>query len=517
MMLSSAGMDPAGVSSPRTIRPASLPSVTDPVLSSFLRFIRRAWRLGEPTSPIPVYWLVVASMLGTQLRRTIHDVDIFWQLKLGEITLSHGLPPTEPFLAGRENEPLAVVAWLGQAVFAAVRSVGGWDFLRLFDAVIWLGGLAVVGWSFTRQGWNQWVIAVGLWVGWFAAHSFASIRPQTFAVFCFGILVVLVRSGLSTRAKLILGSILFVLWQNLHPSVAVAAVYLAVAAAGEWGRFIRAGGEQPDLARLLLTPIAAAATLATPAGISIFHISNENRDRCVWDELAITEWLPLWEFFPKVGRAQATPMLAATAVLLLVRGRRVRVTDLMPVVALTVMTILTFRFVLFWGVVAIPVWVQGLSPAHGPVAYPTVSSERQVLRRAIVAVGFLLALIPLVILPRNFADYYPLAGVAALKAEHVRGPVYCSYLWGGIVTDFGYPDWHPTHDGRYYLFTREELSHHFAAGRGEVPLSELERQFRPVAYFLLPGRDDYLALRLRGDPAWREVHADQNCFVFVRR
>lgn len=488
------------------------------VASCLFRLVRRAWQLGEPASPVPVFWLAAACMLGGQLHRTIHDVDIFWQLKLGEITLDRGLPRTEPFLAGQEQDSLAAVAWLGQVVFAAVRRAGGWDLLRLFDAVVWLGGYAVVGWSLARRGWNPWAVAIGLWVGWFAAVPFASIRPQTFAVFSFGLLVVLTRSGLPPRTRVGLGTLLLVLWQNLHPSAAVGAVYLAAAAAGEWGWYVLAGGRRPDLARLLLAPVAAAATLATPAGLDIYRISAENRDRCVWEELEITEWLPMWPLSLAVGRDQAAPLVAATAVVVLARGwRRVRAADLVSAVVLTAMTLVTFRFVLFWGMAVIPVWVQCLSPAAEPAEPEPLPPTRRRLRQCLVAAGFLLALLPLVVLPLNFAEHFPFAGVAALKAERVRGPVYCNYFWGGFITDFGYPDWHPTHDGRYYLFTRGQLARHFAAGRGEVSVAELEQEYHPVAFFLRPGADDGLAARLDRHPGWRKVHADGSCVVFVRR
>jgi hypothetical protein len=451
-------------------------------------------------------------MLAGQLQRTIHDVDIFWQLKLGELTLAGGLPRTEPFLAGRDHEPLAVVAWLGQVVFAAVRLVGGWDLLRLFDAALWLGGFAVVGASVARRVTNQWVVVIGLWVGWFAAVGFASIRPQTFAVFGFGLLVVLVRSGLPDRSKVALGAVLLLLWQNLHPSALVGGAYLGAAAAGEWALYLFGRGMRPGLARLVLVPIAAAVTVATPAGSDIYRISAENRDRCVWEELRITEWLPLWEFFPQVGRDQASPMVLATVVLMAVRGRRSRAVDLLPAAALTLMTLLTFRFVLFWGISIIPVWAQCL----GRESPPAVTTVWRV-RRVVAAAGFLVALLPLLVWPLNFDGVFPFKGVAALKAENVRGAVYTSYFWGGIVTDSGYPDWHPTHDGRYYVFSRDELAYHFAAGRGEVPLAELVERFHPVAFFLFPGRDDGLAARLKASPEWRPVYEDdRRGYVFVR-
>src|SRR4051794_4042888 len=71
------------------------------------------------------------------LLRPVYDVDIFWQLNLAELILAtRGRVPTEPFAATPLGEPLPPLAWLGQAVYAAVRSVGGWPVLRAFDALL---------------------------------------------------------------------------------------------------------------------------------------------------------------------------------------------------------------------------------------------------------------------------------------------------------------------------------------------------------------------------------------------
>jgi hypothetical protein len=178
-----------------------------------------------------------------------------------------------------------------------------------------------------------------------------------------------------------------------------------------------------------------------------------------------------------------------------------------------VLTALTFRFVLFFGIAVIPVLVQCLTDECDPDPAP----PRRKVRLAVAGAALLLGLLPLRIWPLNFADNFPFAAAAALKAEHVRGPIYCTYLWGGMVTDWGHPNWKPTHDGRYYLFEQHEIAAHLAAGRGEVTVEELERQFHPVAFFLRPGEADGLIDRIRGSPGWRLVYADDYGAVFVRR
>src|SRR4051794_29600146 len=97
----------------------------------------RLWSLGAASCPLPVLAVACAWMLCIQLNRELTDVDIFWQVKLGEITLKHGLPANEPFLAGKEHQPLASIAWLGQVVYAVFKLIGGWPLLRLFDAIVW--------------------------------------------------------------------------------------------------------------------------------------------------------------------------------------------------------------------------------------------------------------------------------------------------------------------------------------------------------------------------------------------
>ena len=260
------------------------------------------WEFGDPEALIPLFWVIVAVLLGCQMLRPVHDVDIFWQLRLGELTLDQGLPAHEPFVVGHLDEPLAVVGWLGQGVFALVRRIGGWPLLRLFDTAMWLGGFVVVAWHAGRRAGNWLPATAALATGWFAAIAFASIRPQSFAVISFGLLVVLVRSSWPTWRKVLLGSVLLAVWQNLHPSVSVAAIYLAAAAAGEWGEWLFGGGPRPTLARVLLLPVAVAAIFATPAGVEVLTITAKNQARCVSALMQVGEWLPIWHNFPATGR-----------------------------------------------------------------------------------------------------------------------------------------------------------------------------------------------------------------------
>ena len=106
----------------------------------------------------PAFWpslalsLAIAGMLFLLLLRPIYDVDIFWQVKLGELILANRGPvPSEPFAVTHLGEPLPPIAWLGQAVYAEVWRLGGWPALRIFDALLWVGGFWVVALALSRE------------------------------------------------------------------------------------------------------------------------------------------------------------------------------------------------------------------------------------------------------------------------------------------------------------------------------------------------------------------------------
>src|SRR5262249_48656741 len=151
-----------------------------------------------PRSPRLAPWLLFAGMLLYLQFRPIHDVDIFWQVRLGEMTLQRGrLVETEPFSAAHAGEPLAPLSWLAQVLYALPRRVGGWPLRPRFDAAVGAGGSRAVGLSVRRDEAGEAALAVALALGFMAALPFASLRPQSWAVLCFGLLLALARSRLS--------------------------------------------------------------------------------------------------------------------------------------------------------------------------------------------------------------------------------------------------------------------------------------------------------------------------------
>jgi hypothetical protein len=163
-------------------------------------------------------------MLAAVLLRPIWDVDIFWQFKLGELILAHGGPlRQEPFAATHLGQSMPTFAWLGQAVMAAVRHAAGWTGLRVFDAFCWLGGFLAVAWACRRRSDSALGVLMALAIAFLAGVPTASLRPQSFAALCFGLLLALLRLELKPWRTALLAVPLLLVWQKRHRSLQVLA------------------------------------------------------------------------------------------------------------------------------------------------------------------------------------------------------------------------------------------------------------------------------------------------------
>jgi hypothetical protein len=351
---------------------------------------------------------------------------------------------------------------------------------------------------------------LALTIGFLAAVPFHSIRPQSFAILCFGMLVQLTHGNLPARRKLIVGIPLLVVWQNLHPSVVVGAVYLASVTMTGLVLAIFRRTPKPWTTAILMVA-AGLAVVATPAGLQLLAVSRVNAELSTWMRTA--EWLPIWASENRLsglGPALAMVLMGYLAV----RNRsRVEWIEVIPALVFAAMTCYAIRFAVFYAVVLIPFlatllndpvkWLNQATdpPPRGLKIYTLVLA---------VSAGLVMPMLPL-----RFADYYPFAGIDAIKTANVSGTVYCHQAWGSLVPFYGHPDWHPTHDGRHYLHTKGEWERFFLAARGEGSVAEIVNEHHPTAFFLRPGFDDGLIAQLKTESGWRLHFEDSRSVLFL--
>lgn len=445
-------------------------------------------------------------MLCVLLLRPVWDVDIFWQLRLGELILDAGRPILrEPFAATHLGEPLPAVAWLGQAVFAAVRYASGWTGLRLFDALCWCGGFWLVAAACRRRGADAASLALALALGFIAALPAASIRPQSYGALGFGALLALLKLELRTWQTVALGAGLLVLWQNLHPSVSIGAAALGAHALGGWAAWWRDRDTAKPWAATILAPLAVASLFATPDGLRILAVSARNAEASM--AVGASEWLPLWipDNFTNAVPVVAVALLALRAALR--RPGRIDWSDAAVMLALLAMTVTAYRFVLFWAISTVPVIAAAARHQRIP--------EPNRLPVALAAL-FTVALATPLLRPTHFSDNLPLAAVARLNQTDVRGTIFTEPEFAGVLLDTGYPLWLVSYDGRYYRYTDAEWGRYGEILAGTFRLRRIERLYRPAAFVLRPSHSTALSAELdRRGSGWRRIWGDEGAAVWV--
>jgi len=463
--------------------------------------------------------LAPALMLAVLLLRPTTNSDLFWQVTLGELTLDAGGPVLrEPFSAPHLGEPIAALSWLGHAAMALALRLAGWSGLRLLDAACWCGGFWAAAWACRRAGASAIVLAAVLGLTFLAGLPTAILRPQSFAVLCFGLMLALLRTDWRAGTKVLAAAPLFLLWQNLHPSVSLAVVVAGAAAAGGWMAWLRGRSAAVPLAETLLVPLAALAMVCTPDGFSIFATAARNTELSLM--IGASEWYPLWH---PVNR----PMALLIAIVAGFAGqaawrRRARIDwrELAVTGALTVMTVLFYRFVVFWAISLIPLLARTGMPALDALSLPEPARRLLARRPPRFAAALSVAAVAVcisVLHPVRFREHLAIPAIAKLREQHVKGTVFADFPLGGPLIHMGYPDWRVAYDGRYYQYSRAEWARFAAIQAGRFTLADIVRTYRPVAFVLNRKRNARLLAQVERHPdEWREIERTERVVVFIR-
>lgn len=336
----------------------------------------------------------------------------------------------------------------------------------------------------------------------------ASIRPQSFAILCFGVLLALQRLRLRSSITVMIGAPLLVVWQNLHPSESVALMVTGIHAVLDMADWLRDRNRPLRWANAALAVMAAGAMFATPDGAGILAVSLRNAESSV--AIGASEWLPLWAADNRENALRVLFAICGIIVLLLKTRARPDVRELATTFALLVLTVVAYRFVLFWAVTTVPVATRAIGGLLRPQAEPDL--PRGTVGLPVVAV----ALVGL-LLPTTFDARLPIAAIAKLKRQNVRGTIYGDFPFGGAIIDGGYPDWRVAYDGRYWRYSSDEWKYNGGIENGYVPLVDIVRKWSPAAFVLNATHNAPIAEELAHSRSWRRVYDRDEIVVYVRR
>lgn len=451
----------------------------------------------------------VAVLAHLWMLRPLDDGDLFTHIVVGRF-LPDSLPLTEMERLGGSS-----VSWLAYVVFARTDSLFGLLGVKVLNVALLMGAFFAL-WLWTERVLRRvnvvkpsgGSLGAALLSAWLVSATNASARPQSFAYVAFSLLLLLLEvwsaRGRGWGARSIWLFVLLVVWQNLHPSVA-----MALPIVGTYVLFRKVPYH------LLLLPLIAA--VCTPEGLSIFLVSARNVELSR-ELLYISEWMPPWD--PSVRKAMEGFWLVSALILLGAFCRSVRLAWREPVsgclaIVFFVLTLSSSRFGSLWGFVSAPL----LAALAGVLLAKVMAVSA--LPRIGSAAWYGFAALLLLLLPFNpgetVSSESPLHLFRELKRDFPQARIFNYREFGGALEYVGYPDWRVFIDGRLYLYDNKtwEIYHSAALGKDSELIERLVSEHE--LFILQSSYHTQLIAVLQSHPKLKLVAQRGGVLVFAKK
>ena len=169
-------------------------------------------------------WLAVV-FIGCLGFKLVHDTDIFWQVKLGQIMLQEGrIQLGDPLTYTHAGEPAPPIGWLAQVWLALLYNLGGWHLARAVHHLALVGSLVVAAATCRRDRTSSFSVVIAMTIGFVVMLSNADLRPQSYRSSWLRNLAAHWHAvGRRFGSRSWPRSAILVIWQNMHPSVVMGA------------------------------------------------------------------------------------------------------------------------------------------------------------------------------------------------------------------------------------------------------------------------------------------------------
>lgn len=505
-----------------------------------------------PAVQLEHLWVVMAlSMVGVLISLSpTSPIDFWWHLKVGELIATSGIPVTNIFAwTLPANTPFVYQSWLGEWLFYAVYWLGGLKFVVFVRNMLGLGAFTLVAvQAYQRSG--SWRLAGGAaLLAMLMTINNLSTRTQNWSWIPFALVVLLLTRYASQRLAprwLLVLPLLMVFWVNAHGAFIMG---LLVAGAFVVGETLRRLLRQPyalnweQLRWLYSAAVAmAGATILNPLGIGVYGYVH----KLLTDppsQLLVIEWKPptsdtLAGFFFYVS-------VLALIVAFAFARRRPTITDVLLVCGLLWMAFDGVRYVVWFGIAAMPVVAQCLAkPRRVIVPSGDDAARRPLVRRpkgsslANLSMVLVLALAvvalqpwfkPLLPLPQAYHNFFapvpgapllftadtPVAATEYLRDAPCAGELFNEMGYGSYLIWSLYPEAKVFADPRVELFPLELWQDYLSLSRGQQVEALLARY--TIACVLLD-RDNQpnLSAVLATLPGWQRTYNDAQSEVWRR-
>jgi hypothetical protein len=448
------------------------------------------------------------------------DTDTWWHIRSGEYMLAQGMIHGDPFSHTKAGETWINHSWGAQLVLYATYSSLGNAGLALFQAVLAVGGLAVLYRAGTGNAYLRGLVLI---LGAAAASVFWSARPQMISFFGNCLIMLLIYDFKRGKDRLWLIPVLMLIWGNMHAGYSIGFIFLGAAIVGETLNILTGNGSVAwsHIGKLVgITLISGAVLLINPYGLDMLLVPFQT----VGIE-SLRAYIQEWNSPNFQGRETWAFIGLVIAIIGAAWGSRLKFdwTGFFLLGGTLFLALLYGRNIAVFAVAALPILMQHLDnilTTRGWVL-PTrtrsapLQARLNALLIGVVAVGVFAYLVG-VLSPKTISDVQanilPVQAVAYLNANPQSGRMFNSYNWGGYLM-FAAPQYPVFIDGRTDLYG-EFLDVYLDTALARATWRETLADY--AIGLVIVEKNSGLDIALRSEPDWRLIYEDELAVMHVR-
>ena len=467
----------------------------------------------------PIVLLSMVFVLAVRQSVSI-DPDLWWHLKAGQqIIDARSVPHTDDYSFTKQGSEWVAHEWLSEVIMSVIYRVSGLvGLVTIFSLIIvialWL--------TYRRCDGKPYAAGLAILLAAAASSPLFGVRPQMLTLLLASIYIVLLeRFDPKDQSRRLWWLVpLMLLWVNLHAGwalgLALIGLYIVRAVLdGEW-----------DYVRPLLIVLVVCTAIVplNPNGFRMFSYPYETLTSASMAAF-IQEWAS--PDFHLTTYLPLAILLLSTFAALALSPTRARLGEIFLVLITALGALRSVRHIPIFSLFAAPVLAKHLwaiAKDRGWDKLLTGAETRPDAIKLLINIALLLA--PLVLgvsrvwhFASHQRDYVmlrnPVAAVEFLKSQHLPGPIYNRYGWGGYLIYQLYPEYRVYIDGRADVygdaFFAEAMRTYDGAGDWA---SSLDR-YNIKTVLISP--DAPLASLLRNDHGkWKVVYEDNDAIIFSR-
>ncbi|NNJ13141.1 hypothetical protein EKD04_022715 [Chloroflexales bacterium ZM16-3] len=471
--------------------------------------------------------------------------DFWWHLKAGELVATSGIPTTNLFAwTLPADQPYTYQSWLGEWLFYALFRIGGLPMTIFARNILGAAAFGLVAWEARlRSGsWRLGALAALLAAAMTINNLNARTQNWSWLPFMATLMILGGYTAGRLRARWLIGlPLLMIFWVNAHGAFVMGILVAGAFVSGETLRHLlhqpRALG-WPQLRRLYLAFTGMLmATLANPLGVGVFgYVASLLGDQA--SQGLINEWQPP-DPHGAAGAMFFLGVLALIAAFAFAR-RRPTISDVLIVCGLGWQAFLGARYVVWFGMAAMPIMAQSLAAprmvfsAEGAPAPRKLGGSPANLVPALLLAAMVVALQPwlkpLLPLPAPYQEIFadvpgapqlfsadtPVTAVDELRARPCAGPIFNEMGYGSYMAWALYPEAQSFIDPRVELYPLKLWQDYAAISRGQGVLEGLDH-YRAACVLLDTGHQSGLATALAESDSWERSFEDGRSEIWRRR